>query len=106
NDIIRRPHGTWASAPAMLVLTPLVTAIAGVWIANHMAFGALSVMLDVVIALGVIEAIRSPIAPAISAGLLPLVLGVHSWWYPPAITVGTASLAVIGIMQRRHHPQA
>jgi hypothetical protein len=106
NDIIRRPHGTWASAPAMLVLTPLVTAIAGVWIANHMAFGALSVMLDVVIALGVIEAIRSPIAPAISAGLLPLVLGVHSWWYPPAITIGTASLAVIGIMQRRHHPQA
>ena len=106
NDIIRRPYGRWASAPVMLVLTPLVTATAGVWITNHMVFGVLSVMLNVAIALCVIEAIRSPIAPAISAGLLPLVLGVHSWWYPPAITTGTASLALISIFHRWLHPKA
>jgi hypothetical protein len=104
NDIIRRPYGKWASAPLMLVMTPLVTAIAGVWITNHMTFGVAAVVLNVAIALVVIEAIRSPIAPAISAGLLPLVLGVHSWWYPPAITVGTASLALISIIHRRLHP--
>ncbi|RUL65823.1 HPP family protein [Dyella dinghuensis] len=105
NDIIKRPYGKWASAPVMLVLTPLVTAIVGVWITNHMAFGVAAIVLDVAIALGVIEAIRSPIAPAISAGLLPLVLDVHSWWYPPAITAGTASLALISIVRRRFHPK-
>lgn len=105
NDIIRRPYGVWASAPVMLVLTPLATAIVGVWITNHMAFGVVAVVLNVAIALCIIEAIQSPIAPAISAGLLPLVLGLHSWWYPLAITVGTASLAVLSILRRRFHPK-
>src|SRR5271163_4714364 len=39
--------------------------------------------------------LRSPIAPAISAGLLPLTLGVRSLWYPPGIVFGTILLAVL-----------
>jgi hypothetical protein len=104
SDIIKRPHGTWARAPVMLVLTPLLTAVIGLWINQHMAFGVVSVLLDVVLAMVLIEAIRSPIAPGISAGLLPLVLDVHSWWYPLAITVGTAALAIISILRLRFHP--
>jgi hypothetical protein len=51
SGIIRRPYGTWASAPAMLILTPLVTAIAGLWITSHKAFGVVAAVLDVTIAL-------------------------------------------------------
>jgi hypothetical protein len=51
-------------------------------------------------AIVVILALRSPIAPAISAGLLPLVLGVKSWWYPPAILLGTLILAVLSVLWR------
>lgn len=104
NDIAKRPHGTWATAPLMLVITPLMTAVAGLWITNHLAFGVVSVLLDVVVAMGMIELIQSPIAPGISAGLLPLILQVHSWWYPSAITVGTAALAIISIVHRRFRP--
>ncbi|EIU2922724.1 hypothetical protein L4O91_005290 [Pseudomonas aeruginosa] len=27
HDVIKRPHGTWAKAPGMLVLTPLLTGL-------------------------------------------------------------------------------
>jgi hypothetical protein len=104
SDIIKRPHGTWARAPVMLVLTPLLTAIIGMWITQHMAFGVVSVLLDVVLSMVLIEVIRSPIAPGISAALLPLVLEVHSWWYPLAISAGTAALAIISTLRRRWHP--
>lgn len=104
DDIIKRPYGKWASAPYMLVLTPLITAVAGVWVTNHLAFGVCSVLLITFASIGVIELVRSPIAPAISAGLLPLVLDVHTWWYPAAITVGTASLAIVSMVRRQFHP--
>ncbi|MDE1895298.1 MAG: hypothetical protein KGH90_13315 [Xanthomonadaceae bacterium] len=104
NDIFKRPGGTWARAPAMLLLTPLLTAVAGLLIARHMSFGLAAVLLDVGASVTLIHLMRSPIAPAISAGLLPLVLGVHSWWYPPAITFGTAALAVLSVIRRRIEP--
>jgi hypothetical protein len=104
DDIIKRPYGKWASAPCMLVLTPLITAIAGVWMANHMVFGVYSVLLIIFVSMGVIKLIQSPIAPAISAGLLPLVLGLHSWWYPAAITAGTVALAIVSMVHQQLHP--
>ncbi|MDE2087799.1 MAG: hypothetical protein KGI63_11250 [Xanthomonadaceae bacterium] len=102
NDIIRRPHGAWASAPVMLLVTPLLTAVIGVALADLMAFSVPAVLLDVGASVLVIHVLRSPIAPAISAGLLPLVLGVHSFGYPLAITVGTGLLAWLSVLQRRH----
>ena len=41
------------------------------------------------------ETVSTGVAPAISAGLLPLVLGVTSWWYPPGIMFGTVLLALL-----------
>ena len=51
-----------------------------------------------------IRLLKSPIAPAISAGLLPLTLGVRSWWYPPSILVGTGVLALIATLRQRVAP--
>jgi hypothetical protein len=64
-------------------------------------YGFVSVLLTVAGAIAVIMALRSPIAPAISAGLLPLVLGVRSWWYPPGIMLGTTLLAILSIVWRK-----
>lgn len=101
HDIIKRPHGTWARAPLMLLVTPLLTGIIGIALASRMTFGVASVLLDVAASVLVIRLLRSPIAPAISAGLIPLVLGVHSIGYPLAISVGTAALALLSVLLRR-----
>jgi len=97
HDVLTRPNGRWARAPIALMVTPALTAIIGIFITRAMPYGFLSVMLTVGGALIVIFAIRSPIAPAISAGLLPLVLGVKSWWYPPGVLFGTMLLAALSV---------
>src|SRR5262249_13053595 len=63
-------------------------------------YGMLSVLMVVCTSMLLIFALKSPIAPSISAGLLPLVLGVKSWWYPPAILFGTVLLAVLASVWR------
>jgi hypothetical protein len=66
-------------------------------VTRSLPYGFASVLITVGGALAVLSALRSPIAPAISAGLLPLVLGVKSWWYPPGILFGSTLLALISI---------
>ncbi|HVN27808.1 MAG TPA: hypothetical protein VMT64_04945 [Candidatus Binataceae bacterium] len=101
HDVMTRPRGSWARAPILLIVTPVATAAIGTLVTRHLPYGYLSVMLTVGGALIVLLALRSPIAPAISAGFLPLVLGVKSWWYPPAIVLSTAMLAALSYMWRR-----
>lgn len=91
-DIFTRPNGTWARAPVMLIVTPLLTAIIGVLIEQYMGYSVVTVILAISSALLVIELLNSPIAPAISAGLLPIVLEEKSWWYPASILFGTSLL--------------
>jgi hypothetical protein len=100
HDILKRPQGTWARAPLMLVVTPMLTAVGGTLITRHLPYGLLAVLLCVGYSVLVIGVSRSPIAPAISAGLLPLSLDLRSWWYPPSLLVGTGLLA--GIAALRH----
>lgn len=108
HDVLTRPRGRWARAPLLLAVTPVVTAIIGIIFTRTLPYGFISVMLTVGGALAVIAALRSPIAPAISAGLLPLVLGIKSWWYPPGILFGTALLVALSagwnILERRGEP--
>ena len=106
HDVLKRPAGSWARAPLMLVTTPLLTAVIGTLLARHLPYGLLAVMLDVGFAVLVIALLKSPIAPAISAGLLPLVLGVRSWWYPPSLLIGTGLLAGIAALRTRFAPPA
>ena len=80
----------------MLVATPLITAIIGLLIEQHMGYGMLPILLSIALALIVIRLLNSPIAPAIPAGLLPIFLEEKSWWYPAAILFGTTML-VLGL---------
>lgn len=93
-DVFTRPAGTWARAPFLLVVTPLLTAVIGLLIEQHLGYGAGSVLLSILLALLVIKLLHSPIAPAIPAGLLPIVLEEKSWLYPAAILFGTSLLVL------------
>jgi len=101
HDVLQRPHGTWARAPLMLVVTPCLTGVVGTLVARHLAYGAVSVLLTVGGSILIMRLLRSPIAPAISAGLLPVALGERSWWYPPSLLIGLALLAGISLVWRR-----
>ena len=101
HDVLTRPRGRWASAPLMLALTPTVTALLGTIVTRTLPYGFASVLIAVAGAVTIIRIMRSAVAPAISAGLLPLVLGVTSWWYPPGVLFGSALLALISIPWRR-----
>ena len=100
-DVFTRPRGTWASAPLLLAITPVLTGVIGIVITRALPYGYLSVLLVVGGAVALIFLLKSPIAPAISAGLLPLVLGVKSWWYPAGVLLGTLLLAVLSILWKR-----
>ncbi|HXM14103.1 MAG TPA: hypothetical protein VN933_02605 [Candidatus Eremiobacteraceae bacterium] len=101
HDVFTRPRGSWASAPVLLVITPVLTSVVGTLVTRNLPYGYWSVMLTVCGALAIVLALRSPIAPAISAGLLPLALGVRSTWYPPGIVFGTILLAVLSTIWKR-----
>jgi hypothetical protein len=97
HDVFTRPRGTWASTPLLLALTPALTGAVGIIFTRTLPYGYLSIQLTVLGAVATLMVLKSPIAPAVSAGLLPLVLGVKSWWYPPAILLGTALLAALSV---------
>jgi hypothetical protein len=101
-DVMEQPHGRWASSPMMLALTPPLTGLVGTVVTRTMPYGLVSVMLTVIACIAIVRGLRSPVAPAISAGLLPLVLGVTSWWYPPGIVFGSTLLAAISVPWRRY----
>ena len=50
-----------------------------------------------------IALLKSNIAPAISAGTLPLVLGIKSWLYPVSIVIGLVALVSIFLLWRRRY---
>ena len=101
-DVMELPQGRWARAPIMLALTPALTGVIGSVVTRRMPYGIISVLLTVFVCVVVIRVMRSPVAPAISAGLLPLVLGVTSWWYAPCILFGTTVLALLSIPWKRY----
>ena len=100
-DVFRRPDGAWAKAPAMLIATPFLTGLVGTLTARNLPYGPLSVLVTVLCAMLVIRVLRSPVAPAISAGLLPLTLGETGWWYAPLLLVGSSLLAGICVLRQR-----
>jgi hypothetical protein len=100
HDVLTRPQGTWARSPLLLAITPVLTGIVGICVTRWLPYGFFSVLLTVGGAIAIIALLKSPVAPAISAGLLPLVLGVRSWWYPPGIMLGTFLLAGLSMALR------
>lgn len=104
HDVLERPHGTWARAPLMLVLTPALTAVVGSLLTQHLVYGPVAVLLSVGSSILIMRLLSSPIAPGISAGLLPLSLGIKSWIYAPSILIGTVLLAGIIVVWGRIAP--
>ncbi|MCX5937386.1 MAG: hypothetical protein NTW02_04085 [Cyanobium sp. LacPavin_0920_WC12_MAG_62_9] len=99
--IFTDPKGPWATSPRLLMLTPFLTALLGVAITRSMPYGPMALGLDVVGCLLIIRGLSSPIVPAISAGVLPLALGIHDWAYPVSILVGTGGLALLSQWRAR-----
>jgi HPP family len=102
HDVITRPRGKWASQPLRLILTPTITAVIGLYFTRHLSYGALSVAFIVALSLMVIKLMKSTIAPAISAGALPMVLSERSWLYPLAIFGGLTLLVLILLLWRQY----
>jgi len=100
-DVFARPRGTWGSSPLFVAITPVLTGLVGSVLTNALPYGLVSVMLIVGASILIIEVLHSPVAPAISAGLLPLVVGIHSWWYAPGILLGCFLLALLSIPWKR-----
>jgi hypothetical protein len=100
-DTLKRPHGAWARAPGMLMLTPFLAGVVGTLAMQHLAFGPVAVFVVLGASILIVRLLRSPIAPALSAGLLPLVLSDRSGDYPLSLLLGLALLAVVSQIWRR-----
>ena len=101
NEILRKPRGLWANSPIMLMITPFLTGLVGTIITRHLPYGMMSILVSVSAGIIIIRLLGSPIAPAISAGLLPVTVGETSWWYPFSLLVGTGLLASLSVLQSR-----
>jgi hypothetical protein len=99
-EILMNPGGKWTRSPWYLALTPAIAGLAGVACAIGLPYGYISMLLAIGCSLGIVIVLRSPVAPAISAGVLPVVLEVDSWMYPVAILVGTSLLAILSVQWR------
>lgn len=102
-DVLVRPQGRWCNSPVHIIITPVLTAAAGILITRCLPYGFPSVLLCVAVSIAIVLMLRSPIVPAVSAGLLPLVLDVKSAWYPPGVLLGTLVLAALCLPWRRLH---
>jgi len=102
--VFLRPTGEWARSPLLLAVTPIAAAVLGLFVTRTMPYGLLSVALVIACSMLIIHLLHSSVAPSISAGLLPLVLHIDSWWYPVSIAFGTIFLALLSIGYRRARP--
>ncbi|MEB3255470.1 MAG: hypothetical protein VKJ05_03675 [Synechococcaceae cyanobacterium] len=98
--VVAVPAHSWARSPRLLVLTPTLTGAVGIALGRQFGYGPLAVGLVVALSLMLIRLLRSPVMPALSAGLLPLALGIHSWIYPLALVPGTFGLALLALLRR------
>jgi CBS-domain-containing membrane protein len=103
-DVLLRPNGAWAREPWKVMVTPTATAVVGIVMGRYFPYGALGILITMALSIGIIFALRSSVAPAISAGVLPLVLGVRSWLYPLSILFGLSILVVVLFLWRRSGP--
>src|ERR1700743_666160 len=102
HDIMTRPYGKWGSQPLRLILTPTLSAIVGIFFTRHLGFGAVGITLIVTFSLIIIKLLKSTIVAAISAGVLPMAIGEHSWQYPLAIFADCAVLVLLFLLWRRY----
>lgn len=93
--VLTKLQGTWARSHFLLIVTPTLTAIIGVLIAKIFPYSVYSVILSIFSALVIVRSLNSPIAPALAAGYLPVILGEGSWWYPLSVFVSIILLVIV-----------
>jgi hypothetical protein len=101
HDVLVRPRGEWARQPVQLVLAPALTAAFGLFCTRHLHYAVWNILLIVLVSLVIIRLLRCNMSPAISAGVLPLVLHERSWLYPIAIFLDLGLLALVLIVRKR-----
>ncbi len=101
-DVLLRPRGEWARQPAHLILAPTITAVFGLFCARRLHYGVGAILLIVLFSLAVIRLLRCSVSPAISAGVLPLMLNEHSRLYPVAIFLDLSVLTAILMVRKRY----
>jgi hypothetical protein len=106
HDVLVRPEGEWARQPLQLILAPTLTAAFGLFCTRHLHYAVWNILLIVIVSLGIIRLLRCSMSPAISAGLLPLVLSEHSWFYPLAIFLDLSLLVLILMIRKRYFSSA
>lgn len=96
-------HPGWLRKPGHLVVLPTACAAMGVFM-NHLG---LSVIIREVLVLWVVLSVlvvtRSSFSPAISAGILPVVLNIHSWVFVGSVGLTTG---IIWVSVRGHRDDA
>src|SRR5260370_39759812 len=65
HDVFTRPRGTWASAPLLLAITPVLTGAIGILVTRTLPYRYLSALLALGCAVALIFALNAPDAPAI-----------------------------------------
>lgn len=101
NVVITRPEHIWARSPFHLALVPALTGCIGVLVLQFFGNGVFPVLLVLSASLLLLNFLRSPILPALSSGLIPLVLGIPSWTYPLSVFLSCTILAIIAYVRTR-----
>jgi hypothetical protein len=96
-------HGWTASRWRVLVLPPLCAA-AGVLLVDADLPRWLAEIAGATFGLLVLQAADSRLAPALSAGVLPIVFGIEEWSYPVAVLA--ICLVIAGLWRLIHHSVA
>lgn len=102
--VLRDPE--WLNQPRQIVLLPTLCAALGVWM-NHWTLPTMERELLILgVVLVILTVTRSSLSPAISAGMLPIVLNIQSWVFVYAVLAATGAIW-IGVGRRgvRRHPR-
>jgi hypothetical protein len=95
----------WCRMGIRFALVPTICAIGGVWFTEVGVSRLVAEWAALTTAIAVMAVSRTAIGPALAAGVLPAVAGVHSWTYPLAVLVTTVVvLAGRPIGNRRPQP--
>lgn len=95
NVVITRPAHIWARSPFHLALIPALTGFIGVLVLRWLGNGIFPVLLVLSTSVILLNFLKSPIIPALSSGLIPLVLNIPSWTYPVSVCLSCSILAII-----------
>lgn len=100
--LLSYPQGHWAQKPWAIAVTPTLAGILGILISRWLGFSPLSVALTVAGTLLILAVLRSSVAPALSAGLLAVVLGLSDPLYPVAVLAGGLIVMLVHALYARY----